>query len=115
MMGDGLGTERVFAGSLTTGPGDVTGDDAVQFGVLGPVQMRIGGALVPLGTPKQRLVLAVLIVNANRPVGIDTLIGAAWDQRPPQGARATLHAYISNLRRLMSSAGIDRAILASTP
>ena len=57
----------------------------------------------------------MLIVNANRPVAIDTLIGAAWDQRPPQGARATLHAYISNLRRLMSSAGIDRAALASTP
>ena len=109
MIGDG------FAGSLTTGPDDATGDDAVQFGVLGPVQMRIVGALVPLGTPKQRVVLAVLIVNANRPVGIDTLIGAAWDQRPPQGARATLHAYISNLRRVMSNAGVDRAILASTP
>ncbi|MBV8294080.1 MAG: FHA domain-containing protein [Mycobacterium sp.] len=89
--------------------------DAVQFGVLGPLQMSIGGALVPLGTPKQRAVLAVLVVNANRPVDIDTLIGAAWDQRPPPGARATLHAYISNLRRLMSSAGADRALLASAP
>jgi len=115
MMGDGLGTERVFAGSPTTGADDATGDDAVQFGVLGPVRMRVGGALVPLGTPKQRVVLAVLIVNANRPVGIDTLIGAAWDQRPPQGARATLHAYISNLRRLMGSAGVDRSVLANTP
>jgi SARP family transcriptional regulator, regulator of embCAB operon len=110
MIGDGLRAERAFAATPTTGP-----DDAVQFGVLGPLQMRIGGALVPLGTPKQRAVLAVLIINASRPVGIDTLIGAAWDQRPPHGARATLHAYISNLRRLMSSAGIDRAILASTP
>jgi len=71
--------------------------------------------LVPLGTPKQRAVLAVLVVNANRPVDIDTLIGAAWNQRPPAGARATLHAYISNLRRLMSGAGIDRARLASAP
>ncbi|HEY1841163.1 MAG TPA: BTAD domain-containing putative transcriptional regulator [Mycobacterium sp.] len=77
--------------------------------------MCFGGAAVPLGTPKQRVVLAVLIVNANRPVGVDTLISAAWDQRPPQGARATLHAYISNLRRLMSGVGIDRAVLASTP
>jgi SARP family transcriptional regulator, regulator of embCAB operon len=110
MIGDGLRAERAFAAPLHTGPAD-----AVQFGVLGPLQMRIGGALVPLGTPKQRAVLAVLIVNASRPVAIDTLIGAAWDQRPPPGARATLHAYISNLRRLMNSAGIDRALLASTP
>ena len=109
-MGDGLRAERAFAATPATGP-----DDEVQFGVLGPLQMRIRGASVPLGTPKQRAVLAVLIVNASRPVAIDTLIGAAWDQRPPQGARATLHAYISNLRRLMNSAGIDRALLANTP
>jgi SARP family transcriptional regulator, regulator of embCAB operon len=89
--------------------------DGVQFGVLGPLQMSVGGALVPLGTPKQRAVLALLVVNANRPVDIDVLIGAAWNQRPPSGARATLHAYISNLRRLMSSAGIDRALLTSAP
>jgi SARP family transcriptional regulator, regulator of embCAB operon len=103
------------ATSLRTGRDDATDGDAVQFGVLGPLQMSIGGALVPLGTPKQRAVLAVLIVNANRPVDIDVLIGAAWNQRPPTGARATLHAYISNLRRLMSSAGIDRALLSSAP
>jgi SARP family transcriptional regulator, regulator of embCAB operon len=111
MMSDGVGTGPVFAAPPTAGPED----NAVQFGVLGPLQLRIGGASIPLGTPKQRAVLAVLIVNANRPVGIDTLIGAAWDQRPPQGARATLHAYISNLRRLMSGAGVDRAALASRP
>ena len=101
MMADGLGTGRSFA--------------APQFGVLGPLQVRMGDESLPLGTPKQRAVLAMLIVNANRPVGIDSLIGAAWDQRPPQGARATLHAYISNLRRLMSDAGIDRSVLASAP
>lgn len=89
--------------------------DAVQFGVLGPLEMSIDGALVPLGTPKQRAVLALLVFNANRPVDVDTLIGAAWDQRPPQGARATLQAYISNLRRLMSSAGVDRSLLSSAP
>jgi SARP family transcriptional regulator, regulator of embCAB operon len=103
------------ATSLRTGRDDATDGKAVQFGVLGPLEMSIGGVLVPLGTPKQRAVLAMLIVNANRPVDIDVLIGAAWNQRPPAGARATLHAYISNLRRLMSSAGIDRALLASAP
>lgn len=90
-------------------------DDAVQFGVLGPLELSVGGELVALGTPKQRAVLALLVVNANRPVDIDALIGAAWNQRPPSGARATLHAYISNLRRLMSDAGIDRTLLASAP
>jgi SARP family transcriptional regulator, regulator of embCAB operon len=101
MMADGLGEAPSFA--------------AAQFGVLGPLQVRMGDVSVPLGTPKQRAVLAMLILNANRPVSIDSLIGAAWDQRPPQGARATLHAYISNLRRVMSDAGIDRSVLTNTP
>ncbi|MDT5229112.1 MAG: family transcriptional regulator, regulator of embCAB operon, partial [Mycobacterium sp.] len=100
-MADELGTGRAFA--------------AAQFGVLGPLQVCVGDDPLPLGTPKQRAVLAMLIVNANRPVSIDSLIGAAWDQRPPQGARATLHAYISNLRRLMAGAGIERSVLASRP
>jgi DNA-binding SARP family transcriptional activator len=112
MMVDGLGSGRAFAAASSPRSGD---GETVQFGVLGPVRIRVGGESLPLGTPKQRVVLAVLIVNANRPVAIDTLIGAAWDQRPPPGARATLHAYISNLRRLLSNAGIDRAVLASTP
>jgi DNA-binding SARP family transcriptional activator len=93
----------------------MTGGEAIEFGVLGPLRLSIGGAWVPLGTPKQRAVLALLVVNANRPVNIDTLIGAAWNQRPPPGARATLHAYISNLRRLMTNAGIDRGLLANAP
>lgn len=106
------------AASLTTGRDDATDGPeggAVQFGVLGPLQMSIGDVLVPLGTPKQRAVLAMLVVNANRPVDIDMLIGAAWNQRPPPGARATLHAYISNLRRLIGSAGMDRTLLTSAP
>ncbi len=111
MMSDEAGTGREFAAPSTARPTSGT----VDFGVLGPLQLRIGAASIPLGTPKQRAVLAVLVMNANRPVGVDTLISAAWDQRPPQGARATLHAYISNLRRLMSGAGVDRSALASTP
>src|SRR3984957_17823969 len=63
MMADGLGMGQSFA--------------AAQFGVLGPLQVRTGGESLPLGTPKQRAVLAMLIVNANRPVSIDSLIGAA--------------------------------------
>ena len=89
--------------------------DEIRFGVLGPLEWSIGDTLLPLGTPKQRAVLAMMVLNANRPVGIDTLIDAAWDRQPPEGARATLHAYISNLRRLMRSSGIDAAVLVSAP
>ena len=84
----------------------------IGFGVLGPLQVTVDGAPVPLGTPKQRAVLAVLVMNRNRPVGIDSLITAAWEQWPPSEARASLHSYVSNLRRLL---GDSRSMLANAP
>ena len=86
--------------------------NTIGFGVLGPLQVTVGGAAVPLGTPKQRAVLAVLVMNRNRPVGIDSLITAAWEQWPPSEARASLHSYISNLRRLL---GDSRSMLENAP
>jgi SARP family transcriptional regulator, regulator of embCAB operon len=86
------------------------------FGVLGPLQMTVDGANVSLGTPKQRAVLAMLVINRNRPVGIESLINAAWEQWPPAEARTSLHSYVSNLRRLLGKAGADpRTLLVSAP
>jgi DNA-binding SARP family transcriptional activator len=79
------------------------------FGVLGPLQLCVDGAEVPLGPAKQRAVLATLLINRNRIVPMDALIDAAWQERPPPEARASLHAHISRLRRLMSGAGEDGA------
>jgi DNA-binding SARP family transcriptional activator len=84
----------------------------IGFGVLGPLLMTVDGAPGALGTPKQRAVLAVLVMNRNRPVGIDSLITAAWEQWPPPEARASLHSDISNLRRLL---GDSRPMLANAP
>jgi DNA-binding SARP family transcriptional activator len=87
-------------------------ENKIGFGVLGPLQMTVDGAAVPLGTPKQRAVLAVLVMNRSRPVGIDSLITAAWEQWPPPEARASLHSYISNLRKLL---GDSRSMLVNAP
>ena len=87
-------------------------ENKIGFGVLGPLQMTVDGAAVPLGTPKQRAVLAVLVMNRSRPVAIDSLITAAWEQWPPPEARASLHSYISNLRKLL---GDSRSMLVNAP
>ncbi|OBH83409.1 BTAD domain-containing putative transcriptional regulator [Mycobacterium sp. E2989] len=90
--------------------------NALQFGVLGPLQMRADGTDLPLGPAKQRAVLAALLINRNRTVSIDSLIDAAWQERPPPEARASLHAHVSRLRRLVSGAGVDPAdVLVSAP
>ena len=77
------------------------------FVLLGPFEMRVDSYLVPIGTPKQRAVLAALAINRNRPVASDSLIEAVWGEDAPAEARASLHAYISNLRRLLRTAGAD--------
>jgi DNA-binding SARP family transcriptional activator len=78
--------------------------------------MRVAGTEVPLGTPKQHAVLAMLVIIRNRPVGIESLLGAAWGQCPPSGARASLHSHVSSLRRLIGSTWPDaRTALVSAP
>jgi DNA-binding SARP family transcriptional activator len=91
-------------------------DKHLEFGLLGPLEMSVDGALVPPGTPKQRAVLAMLLMNRNSPVGVDRLITALWEGHPPSGARASIHSYVSNLRKLLSGAGIDpRQVLVAAP
>ncbi|MCV7198079.1 BTAD domain-containing putative transcriptional regulator [Mycobacterium angelicum] len=82
---------------------DRGGRHALEFGVLGPLQLSVDGTDVPLGAAKQRAVLAMLLINRNRTVSIDALIDAAWQQQPPPEARGSLHAHISRLRRMMGS------------
>lgn len=87
-----------------------------SFELLGPLRITSGSAEVLLGTPKQRAVLAMLLLNRNRSVGVESLISAAWGEAAPEGARATVHVYVSNLRRLLSTAGVDgRTALAKAP
>jgi SARP family transcriptional regulator, regulator of embCAB operon len=79
----------------------------LDFGVLGPLQMLADGRPVPLGAPKQRAVLAMLVLNRNRAVSVDALIDAVWEQEPVPAARTSIHSYVSRLRGLIGSAGVD--------
>ena len=77
----------------------------MQFRVLGPLEVDAGDGPLPLGGPKQRAVLASLLIRANQVVSADTLIDEVWGDEPPERARHTLQTYVSNLRRTL---GDDR-------
>ncbi|MGW1974342.1 BTAD domain-containing putative transcriptional regulator [Streptomyces sp. NPDC001889] len=83
----------------------------VEFGVLGPIEARADGGLVDLGHPRQRCVLAALLVDANRVVPVDELIGRVWADSGPQRARETLYSYLSRLRRALSAAHAEARIV----
>jgi hypothetical protein len=58
---------------------------AVKFGILGPLEVRRSGHAVPLGGPRQRAVLALLLLEANRVVSMDRLAEDVWGGDPPRG------------------------------
>jgi DNA-binding SARP family transcriptional activator len=73
----------------------------VEFGILGPLEVRRSGRVVPLGGPRQRAVLALLLPGANRVVSIDRLAEGVWDGGPTHEWAITLQTYVSHLRRAL--------------
>lgn len=74
----------------------------VRYQVLGPVTASTEGGTVRLGGPKQRLVLALLLVDAGRTVTDDRLISEVWgDGVAPERARRSLQTGVSELRRAL--------------
>ncbi|MEU7863509.1 helix-turn-helix domain-containing protein [Nonomuraea sp. NPDC049141] len=54
-----------------------------------------------MAAEQQRVVLAVLLVEAGRVVSTDRLVDAVWGERPPRTATNTIAAYVTRLRRLV--------------
>jgi DNA-binding SARP family transcriptional activator/nucleoside-triphosphatase THEP1 len=77
----------------------------VRYRLLGPLQVVFGDDVVDIGPPKQRAVLAVLLMARGRVVSTDRLIDAVWGDDAPGSATASLQAYISNLRKALRPAG----------
>ena len=86
--------------------------DALRFCVLGPVEVHRGGDRVSLGGPRQRALLALLLVDPGRVVRADQLVDELWAGEPPDAAEATLRTYISRLRTALGDAGAVTATAA---
>ncbi|GAA4503725.1 hypothetical protein GCM10023191_056910 [Actinoallomurus oryzae] len=69
--------------------------------VLGAFAAEVNGAAVPLGGPRQRGVLALLVSARGQVVPVDRMIEDLWRGEPPSRALMSLQAYVSNLRRLL--------------
>ncbi|MBB4912184.1 AfsR/SARP family transcriptional regulator [Actinophytocola algeriensis] len=72
--------------------------------MLGPVAVWDDPEHIPIGSGRQRFVLATLLLNAGRLTSTDRLVDALWDD-PPTTARPQLHNLISNVRRRLRAAG----------
>ena len=80
---------------------------ATDFGILGELQVLQDGQPVDLGPPRQRALLARLLIGPAA-VTADRLLDDLWAGEPPDSARHVLHVYVSRLRQAL---GADAARL----
>ncbi|RWA23729.1 hypothetical protein MELE44368_00575 [Mycolicibacterium elephantis DSM 44368] len=73
----------------------------IRFGILGPLEVRDDGQIVDVGGPRQRTVLARLLLDPGRVVSADRLIEDVWNGHPPRSAAKTLQKYIWQLRTVL--------------
>ncbi|WP_432934230.1 BTAD domain-containing putative transcriptional regulator [Microbispora sp. CA-135349] len=71
----------------------------MRLNVLGPMELVVAGQVVLAGPPKQRALLALLTMHADRVLPADLLADRLWSGNPPAGAQGNLQVYVSNLRR----------------
>jgi DNA-binding SARP family transcriptional activator len=76
----------------------------LEFRILGPLEVARDGDAIPLGGPKQRATLAILLLNANRVVSIDRIADDLYAGSPPVTAVTQVQRQISGLRRAIGPA-----------
>jgi DNA-binding SARP family transcriptional activator len=77
----------------------------MEFRILGPLEVEDDGRAIVLG-PKQRALLALLLLTPNRPVSVDRLTDALWAAEPPATATNALQYHVSQLRKLLGDGGL---------
>ncbi|MGH3930507.1 MAG: FxSxx-COOH system tetratricopeptide repeat protein [Pseudonocardiaceae bacterium] len=78
---------------------------AVEFRLLGDIEVTVDSQRIELGHARQRCVLVALLAEVNQVVPVDQLVDRVWGERPAPRARDTLYSYLSRLRQALAPAG----------
>jgi DNA-binding SARP family transcriptional activator len=87
----------------------------VEFRILGPLQVLDDGREVPLGSPKERALLAILLLHPGDVISRDRLIDELWGESPPPTAAKALRVHVSQLRKQLAQNGHTTPIATRTP
>ena len=72
----------------------------MDFRILGSVEVLAEGQPLPIGGPKQRALLAYLLLNGYEAVSAERLIEELWYD-PPSGGTQTVQTQVSRLKRAL--------------
>lgn len=73
----------------------------MRFRILGPLRVRDGAHWISVRAAQQRLVLAILLIEAGKVISTDQLVDEIWGEHPPGTAAATVRGYVRALRRIL--------------
>jgi DNA-binding SARP family transcriptional activator len=88
-------------------PGALYNPGVIEYRILGPLEALVDGAPVALAGPKQRALLALLLIEGGRVVSTDRLLDALWSGEPPATATASLQNLVSQLRKALGAEAIE--------
>jgi predicted ATPase/DNA-binding SARP family transcriptional activator len=78
-----------------------------EFRLLGPIAALADGRALALGAPKQRALLATLLLQPGEVVSRDRLVDSVWGEDPPASAQQSLQVYVHGLRRALGAERIE--------
>jgi DNA-binding SARP family transcriptional activator len=78
---------------------------AVDFRILGPLEVWYEGRPIPVPGAKQRALLAMLLLHAGEVVSADRMLDAVWGEDPPDAGSTALRVRLSQLRKTLAGAG----------
>jgi DNA-binding SARP family transcriptional activator len=87
----------------------------MEFLLLGPVEVRDGERLLPIGGAKQRALLADLLLHTGDVVSTDRLIDDLWGSEPPPTAPKMVQVFVSRLRATLEGDGAGRVLVTAPP
>jgi len=87
----------------------------MQFRILGPLELDGPHGQTTIAAPRQRIVLAMLLLEPGRVVSVDRLSAAVWDDQPPQTARGQIQICVSALRRTLADIGLPGLLKTRPP
>jgi DNA-binding SARP family transcriptional activator/basic membrane lipoprotein Med (substrate-binding protein (PBP1-ABC) superfamily) len=87
----------------------------VAFRMLGALEATGGGVRADLGPPKQRALLALLLLHPNEIVPVDVLVDGLWGDEPPRQAQHAVQVYVSDLRRALAPLGGGEVLAWRSP
>src|SRR5450755_850779 len=92
--------------------GGSSGVCAVEFRILGALEVVGADGPLGLGSAQQRAALALLVVAAPEPMSRDRMVDELWGERPPASAAHAVQVYVSGIRKVLRAGGGESVVVS---